>query len=431
MLVLKYSLPHLLLIFAATAYTFIGAQIFYVIEQPSEHAWKLQGKEEVFREVNNFLIYLTSMKAERFDEMVDTDQLESLERRIASLLAKTYDMAKKHYLEPEDLLSREATPEDRRWTFESSFLFAFTLITTIGYGNLTPVTFNGRLFCIIYGLIGIPLVMITIANMGRFMFDGTVALVEIIRRMYARLMIGSKKSHQRVKRRSIVDMINVQSHTQSSGVRSFCVICAFFLHMVLGALCLPQWEELDFFSAFYFSFITITTVGFGDIVPRKYEYLSLTLVYLTIGLALATLMVEVMGLYLRKLHFVGRQIMNASSALVWFGNKMLTVSDLVNVIGHKCGMSVSDIANLHADLDKVVTETVKEKIRLDASKEQQRPPPSVPSKHCSIAFDPEECKFVAKPLRYIDADGPSTPSSKDGTAFDSTTYLDRMRLERY
>lgn len=36
-----------------------------------------------------------------------------------------------------------------------------------GYGNIVPVTFWGRLFCIAYALIGIPLTLTVIADLGR------------------------------------------------------------------------------------------------------------------------------------------------------------------------------------------------------------------------------------------------------------------------
>ena len=38
-----------------------------------------------------------------------------------------------------------------------------------GYGNIAPVTPAGRLFCILFALIGIPLALSVIADLGRLM----------------------------------------------------------------------------------------------------------------------------------------------------------------------------------------------------------------------------------------------------------------------
>jgi hypothetical protein len=42
-----------------------------------------------------------------------------------------------------------------------AIFFTTTLLTTIGYGNLVPVTPGGRMFCIFYALFGVPLILIT------------------------------------------------------------------------------------------------------------------------------------------------------------------------------------------------------------------------------------------------------------------------------
>lgn len=52
------------------------------------------------------------------------------------------------------------------WSFINSFFFAITVITTIGYGHLTPRTIMGKIFCIIYALFGIPITSLLIGSVA-------------------------------------------------------------------------------------------------------------------------------------------------------------------------------------------------------------------------------------------------------------------------
>ena len=36
-----------------------------------------------------------------------------------------------------------------------------------GYGNIAPKTFNGRLFCILFAIVGIPFTLSVIADVGQ------------------------------------------------------------------------------------------------------------------------------------------------------------------------------------------------------------------------------------------------------------------------
>ncbi len=54
-----------------------------------------------------------------------------------------------------------------KWTYVQSVFFSSTIITTVGYGNIAPVTTGGRVFCILFAIIGIPFTLSVIADVGQ------------------------------------------------------------------------------------------------------------------------------------------------------------------------------------------------------------------------------------------------------------------------
>ena len=50
-----------------------------------------------------------------------------------------------------------AAPGSKQWDYWHSVYFSLTVATTIGYGVVTPATTGGRIFTIVYAVVGVGL----------------------------------------------------------------------------------------------------------------------------------------------------------------------------------------------------------------------------------------------------------------------------------
>lgn len=162
------------------------------------------------------------------------------------------------------------TGENHRntWDWANSVIFAASIVTTIGYGNVAPKTKGGRVFCIVYGLCGIPLCLVWISRLGSFFGDRAKRLSGIL----IRKGVTVKK-------------------VQFTCTAIF-LLWGLFVHLVIPPFVFMSMEGWSYLEGIYFSFITLTTVGFGDYVagvnpdieyPRLYRVFAELWIYM--GLA--------------------------------------------------------------------------------------------------------------------------------------------------
>lgn len=66
---------------------------------------------------------------------------------------------------------KDPQDQDRQWSFSGALLYSVTVITTIGYGNLAPRTPEGKVVTMLYALVGVPLMLLCLSNLGSFLAD--------------------------------------------------------------------------------------------------------------------------------------------------------------------------------------------------------------------------------------------------------------------
>ncbi|PBC32061.1 TWiK family of potassium channels protein [Apis cerana cerana] len=212
-----------------------------------------------------------------------------------------------------------------RWSILQAVFFASTVLTTIGYGNVVPSTNGGRMFCILFAFVGIPLTLIVIADLGKLFARGVVKIALAMKSKLPLYFSFSCIPTNLAGRRSL---------------GAFTAIVLLFLYLACGAGMFMLWEDdWNFFDGFYFCFVTMTTIGFGDLVPKKPKYTLLCTLYILIGLALTSTIIELVR---RQYAQSWRRLQRLSGPL----------AETIRRLGEQAG---GDMSALHSDLRKVLT----------------------------------------------------------------------------
>ncbi|KPJ01474.1 PREDICTED: potassium channel subfamily K member 9 [Papilio xuthus] len=218
------------------------------------------------------------------------DALESdTERKRWEVLSDMKNsLVRKYNITPEDyhmieivIIENKPHKAGPQWKFAGAFYFATVVLAMIGYGHSTPVTVGGKAFCMAYAMVGIPLGLVMFQSIGERL------------NKFASVVIRRAKCYLRCLTTEATEM-NLMFAT---GMLSSIIITT-------GAAVFSRYEGWSYFDSFYYCFVTLTTIGFGDYVALQNDqaltskpgYVALSLVFILFGLAVVAASINLLVL---------------------------------------------------------------------------------------------------------------------------------------
>ncbi|TKR88660.1 hypothetical protein L596_012868 [Steinernema carpocapsae] len=298
-----YGLKHFMLIGILVIYQFIGAGIFYYCEASNDESKEMIWKEHIKINRTKFieLVIPQMFNNTEFLFFITQAQTDTIESRLNNELA-VY----------EKQLGIKYTDQKIRWDFWNAMLYAQTICTTIGYGHLYPSTAAGRVFTMLYAIIGIPLVLSILDDLGKLLTKMLKTPWYLIKCACRRMFrYCTKQTMAEIRKLDEEDKLDLEIFDLPIPIAIFVVIAWIFV--CSATFCI--WErDWDYFVAFYFFFISLSTIGLGDITPTQPKYLLMLFIYIIIGLSLVSMCINLIQAKLERTYEAGRQQFDPMSA---------------------------------------------------------------------------------------------------------------------
>jgi len=261
------------------------------------------------------------------------DALESeMDERNQDLLGNMEQNMKRKYGITDDdyrvlettIIKMEPHKAGPQWKFIGAFYFATVVLVMIGYGHSTPATVGGKAFVILYAIIGIPMGLIMFQHIGERLNKGASIIIK-------RLKILFRRKNPEI---TEIDLM----------------VATFFLSTIIttsGAAMFSHYERWSYFESFYYCFITLTTIGFGDYVAlqkdhalsEKPGYVAMALIFILFGLAVLAasmnlLVLRFMTMNTEEVKQLEADMQPASSFLSLDGESLIINGNMITQMSH-------------------------------------------------------------------------------------------------
>lgn len=153
-----FVMSHLGLVALVVGYAVIGGFAFQALEEGNEERKRMEIMMLRANVVDTLWLITkeqhTVLKMENWTEKAK-DTLKEFEKAVVQAMSSEgYDGNDEGQLQ---------------WSFPGALFFSIIVITTIGYGNVTPKTKLGKIVTILYAIVGIPLLLLCLSSIGDIM----------------------------------------------------------------------------------------------------------------------------------------------------------------------------------------------------------------------------------------------------------------------
>ncbi|KAL6733654.1 hypothetical protein Aduo_004285 [Ancylostoma duodenale] len=269
----KFGIRHIFLVLLLATFVFIGGAIFLKLESENE-----------ITDLKETIVLMQGIIAEMTVDVINvtlSNNGTQRDEKVAKLI-KTYY---KTMLEAEGRFhgsvwhKAENLDMHLMWYYSSATFYSMTLFTTIGYGSISCQTFWGRALSVVYACIGIPLMLVVLGDIGE-LFQRTLTKTYIY-------FLLKWKNFRKKKLARPLDEIFLPMWIALPLVLIYIISCTLVIH----------WFDhnegnkpgIGFPEAFYFTFISLTTIGLGDVMPYNIQYSPFLAGAFLLGLALVSI----------------------------------------------------------------------------------------------------------------------------------------------
>lgn len=297
-----------------------------------------------------------------------------------------------------------------RWTILDSLYFTLVLLTTIGYGDMTPSSPVSKIFASLFALGGIVVLGLALGVVGSQLVQAEIAAAEkmkektskaiehsFTRKRVERMRMessgsstslssldsaGSVTSHNGENNDLLAAILSVQQSEQSYGkkvrlctkkvaqeywsaIRMIWKLLPGVVPIFSGALIIAYLEGWPWYDAFYYTVVTATTIGLGDLHPTSELSKACAVIFIPFAVAA---MGHILGVSTSSVELLILAIVLYHFSLVWHYSftiisRQQCASFLVELRREEhdkklwsCSMKMEDLQALDQDHDGGVDE---------------------------------------------------------------------------